>query len=218
MHRSTPRTIALGAVLTIAAVAAPAAAQAAEVTVNLPCQVASFGMTASLSGFTPNSKISLTGDTIFESVTADATGSATVDFTAPALGTFDPKSKQFVITASDASGVKAFTKIRSTNFAFSTTGGTKSPKAKRSWKFSGLTPGKPIYGHFRFGGKTRANYRFGLASSPCGELTKLAPGIPVAGRVNTGKWTVQIDQKATYSAFTKPRLSGSTTVFTTVSR
>lgn len=218
MPRTTHRTVALGAALLTAAAAAPAGAQAASVTVNLPCQVATFGMSASLSGFTPNSTISVTGDGIFESVTADATGNATVQFTAPNLGSIDPKSKQFILTASDDAQVKAFATFRSTNFAFGTTGGTKSPKAKRTWRFSGLTPGKPIYGHFRFGGQTRANYRFGVAKAPCGELTKLAPGIPVAGRVNTGKWTVQIDQKRIYGPTTKPRLTGSTTVFTTLAR
>ncbi|MCW3039134.1 MAG: hypothetical protein JWM31_1039 [Solirubrobacterales bacterium] len=219
MHRTTPRRLALGLLLTGAgtAVAAPAGVQAATVTVNLPCQVATFGLTAQLSGFTPNSTISVTGDGIFESATADATGSAQVQFTAPNLGSIDPKSKQYNLVASDdaPTPIRASGKFRSTNFAFGTTGGTKSPKATRSWRFSGLTPGKTIYGHFRFGGRTRANYRFGVAKAPCGELTVLAPGIPVTGRVNTGKWNVQVDQKKVYSRTTKPRLTGSTTVFTT---
>lgn len=217
MHRSTPRALALATAL-VAGAAVPAAAQAASVTVNLPCQVASFGLTASLSGFTPNSTVSVTGDGIFESVVADATGSASVAFTAPGLGSFAPKSKQFILTASDSATVRASTTFRSANFAFGTTGGSRPPKAKRSWKFSGLTPGRPIYGHFRFRGVTRANHRFGIAKAPCGELSVLAPGIPVKGRVNTGRWTVQIDQKKIYNRTTKPRLTGSTTVFTTFNK
>ncbi len=219
MPRLTPRLIALGATV-LAAGAAPAAAQAATVTVNQPCQVASFGLTAQLSGFTPNSTISVTGTGIFESVTADGTGSAMVAFTAPGLGTIAPGSKQFILTASDdaPAPVRAFTRFRSTNFAFGTTGGTRSPRAKRAWKFSGLTPGRPIYGHFRFNGKTRANHRFGVAKGPCGELSVRAAGIPVAGRVNTGRWTVQVDQKKIYNRTTTPRLTGSTVVFTTARR
>lgn len=214
MHRHTPRTLALGAVF-IAAAAAPAGAQAASVSVSLPCQVSTFGVTAALSGFTPNSDVSVTTNGVFESVTADATGSATVQFRAPSLGTNEAKSKQFQLVAADTAGVRAITKFRATNFAFGTTGGTQSPKAKRTWKFSGLTPGRPIFGHFRYKGKTRANYLFGIAKGPCGELTVRAAGIPVAGRANAGKWTVQIDQKKIFNRFTKPRLTGSTTVFTT---
>lgn len=214
MHRRTPRSIALGTVLIAAAVPA-ANAQAATVTVNQPCQVATFGLTAILSGFTPNSTVQIQGDQIFETAVADATGSATIPFNAPLLGSIDPKSKQIILTAKDnaPAPITASGKFRTTNFAFSTNGGQQSPKAKRTWAFAGLTPGKFIWGHFRYNGVTRANYRFGIAKSPCGELKVKAPGIPVKGNVNSGKWTVQIDQKKTYSRKTTPRLTGSTTVF-----
>jgi hypothetical protein len=214
LHRSTPRAIALGTALI--AVAAPAAgAQAATLSVSQPCQVATFGLTAVLSGFTPNTTVSIQGDQIFATATADATGSVTIPFTAPLLGSIDPKSKQVILTATDnaATPLTATARFRTTNFAFGTTGGQQSPKAKRTWKFSGFTPGKPIYGHFRYAGQTRVNHRFGLAQGPCGELSVKAPGIPVKGRVNTGKWAVQIDQKKIFNRTTKPRLTGSTTVF-----
>jgi len=212
--RSTPRRIALGAVLI--ALAAPAAsAQAATLTINQPCQVATFGVAAVLAGFTPNTSVSVQGEGIFATGTTDATGSATIPFAAPRLGSIEPGSKQVVLTAKDNSPapMTATGAFRTTNFAFGTTGGQQSPKAKRTWSFSGLIPGKPIYGHFRYAGRTRANYRFGVAKGPCGELTVRAAGIPVRGRVNTGKWNVQIDQKRTFSRKTMPRLKGSTTVF-----
>jgi len=215
MHRSTPRAIALGTVLVAVAVPAANAQAAPTLTVNQPCQVATFGLTAILSGFTPNSTVNIEADQIFETATADATGAVNIPFNSPLLGSIDPGSKQVILTATDnaATPLSATAKFRTTNFAFGTTGGQRSPKAKRSWAFSGLTPGKAIYGHFRYAGKTRANYRFGVATAPCGELKVKAPGIPVKGRVNTGKWTVQIDQKKAFSKFTKPRLTGSTTVF-----
>ncbi len=213
MHRQTPRLLALGTVLVASAVPA-AAAQGASLTVPQACQVATFGMTAVLSGFTPNTDVSISGNGIFETATTDATGSATIPFAAPSLPTVEPKSQQVILTASDtAGGGTATAKFRTTNFAFGTNGGQQSPKLKRTWSFSGLAPGKPIYGHFRYAGTTRANYRFGIAGKPCGELKVKAPGIPVKGRVNTGKWTVQVDSKAVYSAATRPRLTGSTTVF-----
>ncbi|MCW3000303.1 MAG: hypothetical protein JWN65_3852 [Solirubrobacterales bacterium] len=217
MHRSTSGAIALGTAL-VAVVAPAAGAQAATLTVSQPCQVATFGLSAVLSGFTPNSTVSIQGDQIFETATVDATGSATVPFTAPLLGSSDPKSKQVILTATDnaAAPVSATTRFRTANFAFGTTGGQQSPKATRTWTFSGLTPGKAIYGHFRYNGQTRANHRFGVAKGPCGELTVKAPGIPVKGGVNTGKWTVQIDQKKIFNRATRPRLTGSVTVFKVV--
>lgn len=203
----------------VVAGAAPATGHAATVLVSQPCQVVSFGLSATLSGFPPNSPVSIRSDQIFASGTTDATGTATIPFNAPLLGSVDPGSKQFVLTAQDqsGSGATATTTFRSANFAFGTTGGRRSPRATRTWRFSGFTPGLPIYGHFRYNFRTRANRRFGLATSPCGELTVHAPGIPVKGRINTGRWSVQIDQKRTFSRATKPRLTGSTTVYTVYS-
>lgn len=213
MFRLSPRSAALATVAFGCAVPA-AAAQAASVTVSQPCQIATFGLTANLAGFTPNSMITLEGDGIYRTVTADAVGNATVTFAAPLLASSDPTSKQFIVNASDdaPTPLRAFTRFRSTNLAFGTTGGVRSPKARRTWTFSGLQPGKPIWGHFRFGGKTRASYRFGVAGSPCGELTVKAPGIPVKGRINTGRWNIQIDQQKLFNPATKPRLTGSTSV------
>jgi hypothetical protein len=213
MHNVTPRAAALGAVL-LAGLVPAASAQAASVTVSQPCQIATFGLTATLAGFTPNSTITLDGDGIFRTVAADALGSATVTFAAPLLGSSEPKSKQFIVNAADdaPTPLRAFARFRSTNLAFGTTGGVRSPKATRTWTFSGLQPGKLIWGHFRFGGRTRATYRFGLAKGPCGELTVKAPGIPVKGRINTGRWNIQIDQQKIFNPATKPRMTGSTSV------
>ncbi len=101
-------------------------------------------------------------------------------------------------------------------FSFATSTGVKAPSALRSWTFSGFIqkPGKPIYGHFRHGGKTYANYRFGVPKGPCGTLKKRAPGIPVR-RAKSGTWKVQIDYEKSFKAKASPRLTSSTTVFTT---
>ncbi|MCW2958799.1 MAG: hypothetical protein JWP18_1602 [Solirubrobacterales bacterium] len=213
MHRPTPRLIAISTVLTGLAAPAAGAQAAPAVSVTQPCQVATFGLTAVLSGFAPNTDVGISGSGIFETATTDATGSVSIPFRAPALSTMDPKSQQVILTASEATGpATATAKFRTTNFAFGTNGGQQSPKLKRTWSFSGLAPGKAIYGHFRYAGQTRVNHRFGLATKPCGELKVKAPGIPVKGKVNTGKWTVQIDQKRVYDKQTTPRLTGSTTV------
>ena len=66
------------------------------------------------------------------------------------------------------------------NLTFATSGGVRSPASKRAWNFSGFIqkPGKPIYGHFRNGGRTYANYRFGVPKGRCGTLQEARAGHP----------------------------------------
>lgn len=210
----TTRRVTAFAVV-IGALGVPAAgAQGAALTISQPCQVSTFSVTAVLSGFTPDAAVSITGRGILETATTDATGSASIPFRSPSLPTRSPSSRQVTVTASDTAGGGTATALfRTTNVAFGTSGGQQSPKLKRTWSFSGFAPGKTIYGHFRFRGQTRATYRYGIAKAPCGELKVTAPGIPAKGRIGSGTWTVQIDQRKAYSARTHPRLTGSTVVF-----
>lgn len=214
MPRPLIRRLVPGAVLLAAAVPA-AASPAAEVTVDLPCQVATLPLTASLSGFTPGSTLSITGEQVFRTAVADATGSAVIPFDAPSLPTASPGTRRITLTAADnaAAPVTATTIFRSTNFAAAISSGPRSPRAARTWSFSGFRTGRPIYGHFRFHGLARGNFRFGVARGVCGRLTRRTAGIPVRGRINTGTWTIQVDQKKHYSAKTRPFLRTSLTVF-----
>lgn len=209
----------LGPALAVA-LASAASAQAATVTISQPCQLVSFGLAASLSGFTPNGTVQLTGDGVSGSTVVDAVGTGRILFTAPPLGVTGPLSRQITVTARDdaATPQQGVARFRAVNFVFSSAGGVQSPKARRTWRFAGLQPGRPVYGHFRFAGRTRVSHRFGVATGPCGELTVKAPGIPVRGRVDVGRWTIQIDQVRTFKRVTKPRLTGSTYVRVLYSR
>ena len=101
------------------------------------------------------------------------------------------------LQAVDSAGNVGKTSVGVVQFAFKTSSGFKSTRAIRKWSFSGFQDtSRPIYGHFRFGGKTRANYRFGKPTGPCGLLSKRAPGIPARSRAGT--WTIQIDQNRAY--------------------
>jgi hypothetical protein len=214
VSRPFTRRVALGVAL-LSAGASAADAGAAAVSVNLPCQVARFGLTASLSGFTPNSTVSITGNQIFRTALADATGSAVIPFDAPMLATTRPGAEVVTLAAADNAPVPlaATTTFRSTNFAAYIGSGPRSPRGKRTWEFSGFRTGRPIYGHFRYHGLARGNFRFGVAHGACGQLTRKAAGIPVRGRINTGIWTIQVDQKKLYNPKTRPFLRTSLTVF-----
>jgi hypothetical protein len=133
------------------------------------------------------------------------------------LSARDPNTSTSVGRASAVlQGGTASVDVHVATAVFSTSTGFKSPRASRTWKFSGLfqQPGKPIYGHFRHNGKTFANYRFGVPKGPCGTLKRKAPGIP-ARRVPAGLWKVQVDFNRAYDPKATPRLTGSTTVITT---
>jgi hypothetical protein len=200
-----------------ALLAAASPASAATLTADQGCYIEGFTMGLSGAGFAPAASISLEGDQIALSGPAGADGTFQTPVKAPLLGTTKPATKTFTVTATDpATGTTASVDVRVATAVFSTSTGFKSPRASRTWKFSGLfqRPGKPIYGHFRHGGKTFANYRFGIPQGPCGTLKRKAPGIP-ARRVPAGQWKVQVDFNRTYDPKATPRLTGSTTVVTT---
>ncbi len=206
------------ALMGASAVALPASASAATVALDKPCYISGRPGIFAGFGFAPNAVISINNaDLGPTTVTTDPTGSFAQGFTPPdgrALG--KPGSRDIVFTAAEvanpASTASATSKIAP--LAFATNRGTKSPKADRSWSFSGWKVGKPIYAHFRFRGKTKRNFRMGVATGPCGEFKRRAPGIAVRGRVSAGLWTIQVDQRRTYSRSTMPALKDQTTVFT----
>ena len=197
-----------------------APAVAATLTADQACYVAESPMTLSGSGFAAGAPVSISGEQIARSGNAGPEGAFSATVKAPLLGTIKPAVKTFTVTATDATtNTTATVDVQVANAVFSTSTGFKSPKAKRTWKFTGLLqkPGKAIYGHFRNGGRTYANYRFGVPQPPCGTLTRKAPGSP-GNSVPAGRWTVQIDFERRYNPKAAPRLTGSTTVFRTVRR
>ena len=216
------RRICTLALVGAGALALPAGASAATAALDKPCYVAGQPGTLALFGFAPNATVSLTSpDLPTAKVTTDATGSLGIPFRPPVPTDLErPGSRAITFTATeDANPANTATAAsRIAPLAFATDKGTKSPKAKRSWYFSGWTIGKPIYAHFRFGGRTKGNFRFGVATGPCGEYKRKAPGIAINGRVPPGSWTVQVDQSRTYSTKTMPFLKDKTVVFRTFRR
>jgi len=184
----------------------------------MPCYVEGQPAAALLTGFTPNVDVAVEGEQIFASGITDAAGAVTLRFTAPLRETSRPGSDRVVLTATELTGPAPQPPVRAafrvTSLSFATTGGTRSPKAVRTWTFSGFQPGKPIYGHFRHKGRTRANHRFGIATAPCGELRRRAPAFPVRGPVAPGTWRVQVDQRRFYSRRSSPRLATAIRIFT----
>ena len=106
-----------------------------------------------------------------------------------------PAVKRFTVTATDAAtNTSATVDVNVANAVFSTSTGFKSPKAKRTWKFSGLfqNPGKPIYGHFRHGGQDVRQLPLRRPDRAVRHADAQGARHP-GSRVPSGKWTVQVD-------------------------
>lgn len=186
---------------------AAASAEAAKLSVPGTCFVAGRPVPVSGVGFTPGGTVSLTGD-VSGSVVADTLGAFTTRVTAPAMTQLRPR--RFSVAAVDTSNPAAtappvsFPVVRSIldgNYAEAISG---PPRQRTTWRFAGFAPGRPVYGHFRHAGRRVRNYRFGVAHGVCGTLMRRAPRAPV-GRLDGGRWEMQIDQARRFRARTRPR-------------
>lgn len=215
MTRTTARATAVLATLG-AALATPTAAQAAELVVGGQCFATSQRIPITGTGFTPGAFVVLRGD-VSSSATADQNGSFIVNPLAPFVSGPVPKEMKVEATESGApapSAAATFPVIRDLFFVDAKLSG--KPSSKVRWRFAGFRPGEPVYGHFRFKGRTIRNYRFGTAQGPCGTLTARARRLPV-GKLRYGTWKLKFDSSRSYSAKTPGRL-GSLTVFRTFRR
>ncbi len=161
------------------------------------CAVSTLPIVVSGAGFTPNAPVTINGDA-FGSATADATGSFLSQVPAPSVSQIAPKT--VTLNATDTLnpanvGTVAIPVVRDLFLTNAPLNG--KPKSTTTWRFAGFVPGKPVYGHFRYKGKTQRNYKFGTATGPCGTLVTMARRLPA--KSHPGKWTLQLDQQKTYS-------------------
>jgi hypothetical protein len=155
------RSAAVLAAVTATALAAPAVADAATVSVPGTCFISSQPITVRGSGFTPGGPVTISGD-VFGSTVADGAGNIAAQVSAPVVSTIAPK--RVAVTVTDATN-----------------------PASRTGAFVPV-----IRGLFK-------EYRFGKAAGPCGTLTVRARRVPIAaGRLHSGTWTLQLDQRRHY--------------------
>jgi hypothetical protein len=193
-----PDSRALAALSVLAFCATPAVAGAATVTTPA-CVNSEYDNPASGTGFPAS-------DIVVLDYGAGASGTADADATGTFSGTWKPpvntsftKPLQGTLTARSFSdpNVRATTRFSYIRFGsnFPVNGKTNGVT---TWRFGGWATGKPIYGHYRYGGQTLKHFRFGTASGPCGTLLVRARRLPVK-RPRVGTWTLQIDQRPNYT-------------------
>jgi hypothetical protein len=206
------------AALVATALSAPASASAAAIAVDQECYAEKIGAIAiSGSGYTPNSTASVVLGATTAGVATDINGNFTANMTAPPTTLKHPGAQQLTLTGTDDTTAAAAT--TTVNIAKTGVDGipAKSKPHKRiMWNIAGFPGTKPVYGHWRIRGKTRADHRMGVPKGPCGVLHVKARQIE-ASRILFGLWTVQFDFNRHYDKFATPRASVKITVFKTFS-
>jgi hypothetical protein len=212
--RSIVRRMLAGVVAGLLLLLSPAAADAADLTVPTACFASGQRLTLSGTSFTPDAPIAIAGD-VTGAAQADLAGAFTTAITAPQVAELGPRA--VTVTAVDQANPAnvATLRVRVVHEAF----GSNRPVAGRpreltTWRFAGFVPDRPIYAHFLLGGRSRGDYRFGIARGVCGTLTARAARIPGVPVLAPGRWTLRLDQRMTYDDATP----GSTARFSIVRR
>jgi hypothetical protein len=204
-----------------AAAAAPAPAHAATLTVP-PC-VADYGPIGLLNlpivgtGFTPGGLVAIESATATDpvrggvtSVIADAAGNVATKTGTLGFGSLDTTDQTYNLVATDRTrpAITASALLRQVRFGFGAKPDTGKPTRTVRYTARGFFPGKPVYAHFRFAGKTRRNVKIGVPAAPCGIVSRRMRLLPTKTRFGT--WTVYMDHVRSYSpqtAKTNPLLS-----------
>jgi hypothetical protein len=212
---------ACAAALAAAAGDAGAASAAPTIATKIPC-VANLGLGGALtvpvtgSGFSPNGVVALSTSTrsdpapkALASVRADPGGNVTSRVDPPPFHSRTTVEQSFDLIATDVANPAntARSTFRQVRFGFDATPSTGRPARRVTYTARGFLPGKAVYAHFRFRGRTRRDVRVGLPAAPCGIVARKMRLLPTKTRFGT--WTVYMDQSPTYSKSTLLQAKGS---------
>ncbi len=213
-----PRRILVAASSAAAALAVAAPAQAATIT-TLPCVpvVSSLSGGGTLpitgTGFTPGGRVTVRyasvqspTPTFLTSTTADAAGNIAVAASPPLFNKFNTQLQTFGLAATDDANPAnvGATQYKQVRVGYTTNPSTGRPTRTATHTVRGFPIGVNVYLHFRFNGQTKRNVKVGRTTGPCGIASKRMDLLPTRSR--PGKWTVYVDQKATFSKSTRPQL------------
>jgi len=192
----------------------PARADAADLTIRGTCFAARQRIVISGTAFTPSAPVTIAGD-VTGVAQANAAGMFTTEIEAPPVAELGPR----VVTVTAVDRVNAAnTATLRLNVVHEAFGSNRPvagrPRAITTWRFAGFVPGEPIYAHFVLDGRSRGDYRFGVARGECGTLTARAARIPGVRALAPGRWTLKLDQRMTYDS----NAPGSTARFSIVRR
>jgi hypothetical protein len=209
------------AALAAAAGDAGVANAAPTIASKIPC-VANLGIGGALtlpvtgSGFSPNGVVALSTSTTsspapkdLTSVNADPNGNIETRIDPPAFHSPSTVQQSFNLIAIDAANPAsaATSTFRQVRFGFDARPDSGRPGRRVTYTARGFLPGKPVYAHFRFRGRTRRDVKIGVAAAPCGIVSKKMRLLPTKTRF--GRWAIYMDQAPTYSKSTLLQAKGS---------
>lgn len=217
---------AVSAAAILATGVSAANAVAATIAVPVSCVVTTVGFSDPVlpivgSGFTPGSFVTFSTATkskptpsLLTSAQADGAGNIrTVARRAP-FNSSKTNDQSFGLIASQSGTPVAATTFRQVKGGFTyrlRSGG--SPRQRIRYTARGWAPGKSVYIHFRFKGRTKKTVKLGTASSPCGVVSRRMRALPL-GSLRIGKYKLYVDQSSSYSKNTSPQALGGIRVFT----
>ncbi len=151
-------------------------------------------------GFTPGAAVdvSIDGVVVQRDVIALPDGSVSGEVSAP-YHEEGVRPFTLTITERDRPANAASTGSRITALSLRLKPREARPSSEVSFLGRGFIDGTEIYGHYRRGRKLRRTVLLGRPEGPCGRLNVDRRQIPVP-RPKTGRWTLQVDNQATYSA------------------
>ncbi len=196
-----------------------APAGAATIATTTPC-VTSFGGVKSVglvgTGFTPGRAVlvratnpDIRTPSLMAEVQADAAGNVPAGtMGVPALfSSFSAVDETFTLNARDDRGIEAAPyNFRQVFFGFRAVPDEAKPGGTVRYTARGFVPGRPVYAHFRFAGRTRADVRLGVAKAPCGIASRRMRQLPAKARI--GRWTVAMDHARVFRSDTPLQARG----------
>ena len=212
-HSLKLRTAVLPA-LAVVALAVPAAAPAASLSVNKSCYGPGEQVNFSGGGYTANGQVAVSvGGQQLGVTNANPVGEIAVDLPAPSI---KGKERTDVFTATDEMNLAltANAPVRLTSLNVKVTPKNGDPSKAKRIVARGFTSGKTLWAHVRRG-KNKRNVKVGKLKGACKTLDvrrKIFLPDAVAGVYN-----VQFDSKRKYSSKTAPQVSFLVTVFHTFS-
>jgi hypothetical protein len=200
----TSRPRAALAAAGLAALAAPATAQAADI--GLPaCQrvapelAGQRIMPVQGTGFTPGSivRVSDAQGNALGSVVADPAGNFQDTILGPLLGTNETR-KTVQINAVDQAGVASAPKPLNVVKITATMPDRARPRSRVRIRAYGFQTGKTVYLHIRRGGKTRGSFKISRANGDCGIASRRMRYMPLR-RFSSGTYDYYFQQSRRFS-------------------
>lgn len=183
--------------MAFAALAFPAASEAATLTTDRQCYVDAEGQVMNVSGaeWAPGSAWSVSGGGIDEVGTTDGAGAFAFNTDVPEIGD-GAKPRTFKLSATEDGAQAAEVSFKVVNFLAAPASIRGRPTGKTAWSFAGFAPTRPIYVHVKRGGKVYTD-KAGRGDRRCGTLKtrmRRLPAVP-AKKIRYGTYKVFVDNR-----------------------